>query len=247
VSRLTFEAMPDRAPRWSADGESVWFESNRGEGAHGIWSVRADGTGTPELIQPLERETANFDRSPDERWVVYGTAPEPSRDIYAVEIGSGVEVPLAANPNFSETAPSISPDGKWIAYVSDETGRPQVYVRPFPDFQSGRWQVSDGAGVAPVWSESGDQIFYSTTSQMFAARIEAGSSIRVLGHEPLFNIPPGVTAQNARGWYDVSNDGERFLMARPRQFGSDGSEDPIQLVLVQNFFEELKARVPNQE
>ncbi|MDT8341039.1 MAG: protein kinase [Longimicrobiales bacterium] len=245
VSRLTFEAAPDRAPRWSPDGQSVYFLSDRGSAGAGVWSMRADGTGEPMLLQPLARSAVSFDVSPDGAWIVYRTQATPSRDIHAVEIGTDREIPLAANENFDETGPAISPDGRWIAYSSNETGAPQVYVRPFPNVEAGRWQISDGPGVAPTWARSGREIFYATTSSLFAAQLETDPTIRVTGHSTLFNLPPGVTAINARGWYDVSVDGQSFLMGRPEQFGTVSGASPIELILVHNFFEELKARIPN--
>jgi serine/threonine-protein kinase len=245
VSRLTFEAVPDRAPRWSPDGQSVYFLSDRGSAGAGVWSMRADGTGEPTLLQPLARDAVSFDVSPDGAWIVYRTAANPSRDIYAVEIGTDREIPLAANDSFDESGPAISPDGRWIAYSSNETGSPQVYVRPFPNVDDGRWQISDGPGVSPTWARSGREIFYATTSNMSAAQLETEPTIRVTGHVSLFNLPPGVTPINARGWYDVSADDQSFLMGRPAQFGTVGGGNPIELILVQNFIEELKARVPN--
>jgi Tol biopolymer transport system component len=245
VSRLTFEAVADRAPQWSRDGRTVYFYSDRGDAGAGIWSMRADGTGEPRLFQPLDRYAVSFDLTPDETWLVYRTPSGPSRDIYAIEVGTDREIPISANPNFNENGPALSPDGRWIAYASDETGAPQIYVRPFPDVEAGRWQVSDGPGVAPVWAHSGREIFYATQTGLYSARIQAESAIRVTGHELVFNLPAGVTAQNARGWYDVAPDDQSFLMARPAQFGGDGDGSPIELILVQNFFEELKARVPN--
>ena len=208
-----------------------------------MWSVRADGIGEPTLLQPLSRDVTTFDVSPDGAWLVYRTPSAPSRDIYAIEIGTDREIPLAANPNFDEVAPAISPDGRWIAYSSTETGTPQIYVRPFPDVEAGRWQVSDGAGAAPVWATNGREIFYATTTGFFTAQIETDPTIRVTGHALLFNLPPGVTPVNAQGWYDVSTDGKSFLMARPAQFGTAPGESKIELIMVQNFFEELKARI----
>jgi serine/threonine-protein kinase len=244
VSRLTFEAVPDRSPRWSHDGRSVYFLSDRGDAGSGVWTMRADGIGEPTLLQPLTREVTSFEVSPDGAWIVYRTPAAPSRDIYAIEIGTEREIPLAANPNFDEAAPAISPDGRWIAYSSTETGTPQVYVRPFPNVEDGRWQVSDGAGGAPVWARSGREIFYATSTAFYSAQVETTPTIRVTGHELLFNLPPGVTPINARGWYDISADDKSFLMARPAQFGTAAGESKIELVLVQNFFEELKERVP---
>ena len=245
VSRLTFEAVPDRAPRWSQDGRSVYFLSDRGSAGSGVWTMRADGTGEPTLLQALARNPVSFEVSPDGTWVVYRTAAAPSKDIYAVEIGTDDEIELAANDNFDESAPAISPDGRWIAYTSNETGSPQVYVRPFPNVDAGRWQISDGPGVAPIWANSGGEIFYATTTGFFAAKIETEPTIRVTGHSLLFNLPPGVTAFDASGWYDVSADDQSFLMGRPAQFGTVSGESSIELILVQNFFEELKARIGN--
>ena len=97
----------------------------------------------------LDKLPISHTLTPDGSWVIYRTAANPTRDIYAQKIGETTAIPVAASPNFAENAPAISPDGRWIAYVSDETGEPQVYVRPFPDVDAGRWQVSNGPGVSP--------------------------------------------------------------------------------------------------
>ena len=245
TSRLTFDAVPDRAPRWSADGQRVYFLSDRGEGGSGVWVARADGAGEPTLFQPLPRRAVNFDVSPDEGWVVYRSAREPTRDIFAMEVGTDEEVVISALDGVEESAPAISPDGRWLAYSSDETGTHQVYVRPFPDFQSGRWQVSDGFGAVPVWSRSGGEILYATASAVHAARIQTDPTFRVTGHELLFNHPAGVIPQTVRGWLEISPDDRRVLTGRAAQFTAATSGGVVELILVRNFFEELKARVPN--
>jgi serine/threonine-protein kinase len=243
LSRLTFDAVADQAPQWSADGLSIRFLSDRSGNGAEIWTKRADGTGEPSLLLELDQGAINFVTSPDEQWAVYRTPLSPSRDLRARRLDGGPEVAIAASPQFEEYAPALSPDGRWLAYVSDETGTPVVYVRPFPDVDSGRWQVSTGAGVAPMWAHNGRELFYANQSGMNVATLETTSGFRVIGHELLFNLPPGVQLYEARGWYDVSRDDQRLLMARPSQFSSGDSESPIQLILVENFFEELKARV----
>lgn len=244
TTRLTFSAVPDRAPRWSADGERIFFVSDRGEAGAGIWVTRADGAGEPTLFQALPHRAINFDVSPDERWIVYRAALQPTRDIYAIEVGTDEEIVVSANEGVAESAPAISPDGRWLAYSSDETGVHTVYVRPFPDFTSGRWQVSDGFGAVPVWSRSGREILYATAAGVYSAQIQTEPTFRVTGHEMLFNHPAGVLPQTVRGWLEVAPDDRRILTGRRAQFASPSEGGSIELILVQNFFEELKARVP---
>jgi serine/threonine-protein kinase len=245
VSRLTFEAVPDRAPEWSADGESLLFLSDRNGSGADVWTKRADGTGEPTLLMALDRNPISQTLSPDGEWLIFRTSGSPSRDILAQRVGDTVAIEVAASPDFNENAPAISPDGRWIAYVSNETGGPQVYVRPFPDVDAGRWQVSNGPGFAPLWAHSGNELFFATLDGLVAAQIETLPSFRVVSQQSLFRFPAGLAPVIVRGWYDVSPDDQRFLMARPVQFGGDDEGSQIELILVQNFFEELKARVPN--
>jgi serine/threonine-protein kinase len=245
VSRLTFDPGADRAPEWSTDGESVLFLSDRlGEGGD-VWTQRADGTGEPTLVAGLDRIPISHALTPDGAWVIFRSASAPTRDIFAQRIGDDTPIPVAASAGYDENAPAISPDGRWIAYVSSETGDPQVYVRPFPDVDAGRWQVSNGPGVSPLWSHSGRELFFATMDGMVSAQVETSPSFRVIGQQSLFRFPPGVQSGIARGFYDISPDDQRFLMARPVQFGGDDSGSQVQLILVENFFEDLKARVPN--
>jgi serine/threonine-protein kinase len=245
VSRLTFHAGTDMAPEWSADGQSVLYLSDRGGQGIDVWTQKADGTGEPTLVLELEQMPISHTQSPDGSWVVFRTMSAPTRDIFAQQIGETTPIPVSASQSFDENAPAISPDGRWIAYVSDETGEPQVYVRPFPDVDAGRWQVSNGPGVSPLWSHSGRELFFATLEGLMAAQVETSPSFRVIGQQSLFRFPPGVQAGIARGFYDVSPDDQRFLMARPAQFGGDDSGSQIELIMVENFFEVLKDRVPN--
>jgi len=246
VSRLTFHAGADRAPEWSADGQSVIYLSDRSDGGGvDVWTQRADGTGEPTLLLDVEELPISHTLTPDGSWVIFRTAANPTRDIFAQRIEESTAVAVAASPQFAENAPAISPDGRWIAYVSDETGEPQVYVRPFPDVDTGRWQVSNGPGVSPLWSHSGRELFFATLDGLVAAQVETSPSFRVVGQQNLFRFPPGVQSGIARGFYDISPDDQRFLMARPVQFGGEDSGSPVQLIMVENFFEILKERVPN--
>jgi hypothetical protein len=155
-----------------------------------------------------------------------------------------LRIPLVASPDFAEAAPAVSPDGGWLAYSSNETGRDEVFVRPFPNTDSMRVRVSTDGGIAPVWAKSGRELFFVGADRtMVAAQFDPASG-RVLDKETLFSLPVGYPAAGANSFYDVSSDGERFLMVRPYV---DDTQDEASAgwVLVQNFFEELKARVPN--
>jgi len=245
LSRLTFDAGIDRSPEWSPDGRTVLFTSNRHNTADmAIFSRRADGTGEPQLVLDPNRAVAEFTMSPNGEWIVFRSGDPPSRDILAQRVGvDSVAVELLAS-SFDEVGPAISPDGRWLAYASNETGNYQIYVRPFPDVDAGRWQVSTNGGAAVRWSHSGNELFYWTaTNAMMAARIDAGSGFRVLGTETLFTDSQVLGEGVTNGWYDVAPDDTRFIVARAVSLGGESSEP--ELILVQNFFEELKRLVPN--
>ncbi|MGD8602538.1 MAG: protein kinase, partial [Gemmatimonadota bacterium] len=246
LSRLTFDPGFDSDPIWSPDGRSILFLSARVAAGHPtVWSRRADGTGEPQLVLDPERAASEIEVSPDGEWIVMRTGDAPSRDILAQRPGvDSVATPLLASPDFDEAAPAISPDGRWLAYGSNETGGYQIYVRPFPDVESGRWQVSTSGGAAPRWSHRGDEIFYGTaTGAVMAARVDTSSGFRVLGTQTLFTDNQVVGEGIANGWYDISADDERFLMARPVSSGGAAS-DP-ELILVQNFLTEVQRLAPN--
>ncbi len=175
---------------------------------------------------------------------------EGARDILAVRPGvDSVAQPLLAE-EYDESAPAISWDGRWIAYVSTETDREEVFVRPFPDVDSGKIQVSTQGGVMPYWAHNGEELFFvePSTLDMMAARFETTPRFRVVEREPLFTIPPLYATSPVGLLYDVTQDDQRFLMARPYLAGGaeegDGGE-ANRFVLVQNFFEELRQRVGN--
>jgi serine/threonine-protein kinase len=138
---------------------------------------------------------------------------------------------------YSEWEPKISPDGRWMAYVSEESGKSEVYVRPFPDVNKGKWQVSTSGGRDPLWSPDGRGLFYRNGDSVMAVAVQT---------EPTFN--PGKTEALFQGKYtsywDISHDGKRFLMLKEPQSTASGGEGPRKINIVLNWFEELKQRVP---
>ena len=249
VSRLTFDDGMDLLPQWHPDGETVTYRNGPlGEGY--LWSKRADGTGDAELV--LDGfNVAKGVWSPDGVWLVARRAgiagDESARDILAIRPGlDSAAVPLVATPGFWEQAPAISRDGRWLAYSSNETGRHEIFVRPFPDVEAGKWQVSSEGGIQPVWAHNGQELFFANplTRELMVAEFTTTSTAFQRGRlATMFEIPGAFyfSGTGNNDFYDVAMDDERFLMAR--EFGSE--EASTSLVLVQNFFEELRARVPN--
>jgi hypothetical protein len=150
---------------------------------------------------------------------------------------------LAATSSI-ETSPALSPDGRWLAYASNETGAYEIYVRPFPGVDAGQFQVSIGGGVAPVWAHDGREIFFLGFDQrMNVAQIETDPRFRVIGVESLFDAAAIYGGQVTAGWYDVSMDDERLLMVRG--YLDRGDSVPAELILVRNWFDVLEERVGN--
>jgi serine/threonine-protein kinase len=250
IARFTFTPSEERMPRWSPDGRTIAFLSPRDDNFD-VWSRRADGTGDAVLLADLEESIAEMAWSPDGRSLLVRTAGIPGviggRDIYAVPLDTeGGTSPLLSSPA-DEAAPALSPDGRWLAYSSDELGRREVFVRPYPNVQAGHFQVSSGGGRAPAWSSDGSELFFiadatnegADSRRMMVAPIDRGPPFRVLTPQTLFEIDDNYYLANNSISYRVADDDERFLMAR---FLGEGAR--IELVFVQNFFEVLRERAP---
>ena len=183
------------------------------------------------------------DFSPDGTTLLYATATTPY-DIWMIPVAGPrtAGVPLLNSPS-NENNAAVSPDGRWLAYQSDESGRYEIYVRPFPKVSTGRWQISTAGGTRPRWSRNGRELFYyvgaGLRGTLMAVSVESGSSFRAGAPEMLFqgsypnpNLGPGL--------YDISLDGQRFLMIK----GDEDLASPRNLTVVQHWTEELKRLVP---
>jgi len=248
--RITFSEDIDYRPLWTPDGQTVTYFSGPSAEDRNVWSRRADGTGEAVLLLDDERSLNHGSWSPDGEWLVLRAAATEAmglglRDVLAFRPGvDSAAIPLVASPDFAEAGPAVSPDGGWLAYSSNETGRDEVFVRPFPNTDSTRVRVSTDGGIVPVWAKSGRELFFFGPDRtMVVAQFDPVSG-RVLDKETLFSLPAGYPAVVSNNFYDVSLDGERFLMVRP--YVDDTQEEASGgWVLVQNFFEVLKERIPN--
>ena len=239
--KLTFEGFNDR-PTWTPDGGSVTFTSNRA-GEEDLWTKRADGSA--QAVLELDRERTIFDAlwSPDGEWLIYRTRANTSGngDILAVRPGQDTEPVALVATEFVEDQMTLSPDGRWLAYASNETGRDEIYVVPFPNAGDAKWPVSTSGGREPLWSHSGRELFYRNgQGEMVSVEVETEPTFAPGQSEVLFSAAEFRAAPNRRQ-YDVTLDDERYIMIRQA-----GDADAVtKLIWVQNFFEELKERVPN--
>ena len=213
-TRLTFES-DNFYPTWSPDGKRIVFGSRRASPAD-LYSVAADGSGSvkPVYTSPLLDFPGTF--TPDGRTVLFRqTNPTTGFDILAVDVADSLHVArVVLQTRFNEMSPALSPDGKWMAYVSDETARNEVYLRQYPVGEA-RWAVSVDGGSEPVWRRDGRELFFRNGSGMYAVSVESapGAAAPHIGKVTL--LFSGPYARNDR-WadYDVTPDGRQFVMVR---------------------------------
>ena len=243
LDRLTFDPGLDARPSWTPDGQRIVFSSERNGDPFNVYWKAADGTGLAERLAESDRSQIATDVTPDGTRVLATARDTVSSqgDIITVTLdGDDPAVETLLMTEFDEQAPAVSPDGKWVAYRSNESGRFEVYVRPFPDMESGRWQVSTGGGGDPVWSQSGGELFYQAGTSLMAVSIQAEPGFATRGTpEVLFDRSAFFTPNRITANYDVAPDG-RFLMIRAEGQASDSRR--INVVL--NWFQELTERVP---
>jgi serine/threonine-protein kinase len=240
LTRLTFDAAGDAYGHWTPDGEQIVFASQRGE-ASGIYTKPADGTGTATLLIEGLDIPAVYAVTPDgTRVIVSVTVAGRRRDLVTVPLDGDGGVETLLSTEFSELNAAISPDGVWMAFQSNESGQTEVYVRPFPDVEAGRWQVSTVGGRDPVWSPDGGELFFVQGTQLMAATVRADTTFAWDTPEMLFGGDYffGAPGRN----FDVAPDG-RFLMIKDTG-QSTGDDSSPQINVVLNWFEELTARVP---
>ncbi len=239
LTRLTFGESSNYRPAWTPDGRSVLFLSDR-DGTDAVYVKRADGTGSAELVVRADRAIGEVLPSPDGNWLVLRTtyAAAGSGDIAAFRTGADTAPTPLWGAEFMEVTPTLSPDGRWLAYVSNESGRPEVYVRPFPDVDAARWQVSTNGGWSPLWAHSGKELFFrgSSSPDMYTVEVQTSPTFVVGETRTLFQTIAelGLVVR----LYAVSPDDQRFLMLYPPHGRGD-----VQLVRVENFLEELKEKV----
>lgn len=226
-SKLTFGPQNESTPAWLPDGETIVY-SARGDSTVDIFALSAAGGGEPEMLVDGEGSQFAFDWTPTGDALIYDTPPQ---DIWVLELGSdgeGVKRPLVQD-QFDTYAPDFSPDGRYFAYVSNESGQDEVYVKPYPE---GTWrvQVSLDGGAQPRWRGDGREIYYVDDDTLLAATVESQPELRITERIELF---VDAEAFQSRGQqYDVSRDGRRFVVVQT----VDERPSP-KIRVVQNWYE----------
>ena len=232
ITRLTFDAMGEFHPLWTPDGERVAFYTF----GRSIDLREATGGGeVGRVVDGVNPVPQAF--SADGESLVYAD----QGDIYVVPVGdSGEPDPLIASPAY-EAGGYLSPDGRWIAYASDESGRHEIYVRPFPNVDDGRWQLSTDGGTEASWALDGRELFFRDGDWMMSVEVDTSTTFAHGAPQALFE---GRYDRHANRNYDVARDG-RFLMVKDAS-PVDRVSERQELALVQNWFEELRRLVPTE-
>ena len=225
---------------WSPDGLQVTFNRQSGSGDYSLDRINADGSGESELLLNRPYFLTPGSWSPDGRELAfYQMLPGGSgnRDLWILRPGEDSEPTEFLATEFNERAPSFSPNGRWLAYVSDASGRDEIYVRPYPATSGGQVTISTDGGVEPVWSSDGQELFYRSGNAVMAVSIGSGA---VLSPSPPQKLFEGRYRRGSAGVasYDVAADGTRFIMATVAPSAA------VNLDVVLNWHQELLERVP---
>ncbi len=248
MTRLTLHEGDDENPVWTHDSKGIFFSSDR-EGMHDVYWKAADGTGEEKRIGSApDRLLFPMSLSGDGKTLVLSELNLKtgiSADIGALSIeGDHKWMPLLQE-KYTEEQPQISPDGRWMAYVSNESGQSEIYVRPFPDVDGGKWQISSGGGYSPLWSRDCRELFYRNGDAVVAVSVKSDQTFGIKTSQTLFRRAYIARGNESETW-DISPDGKRFLMIKPpvSTGGVLEAAGPRKINIVLNWLEELKQRVP---
>lgn len=247
LSRLTLDPALDTRPLWTPDAQRLVFTSRRdGVGRMNLFWKAADGTSAAEQLtkEPNPDRTAYSFTADGKTLAFVERTPGTGLDVHLLRLDGPRRSEPLLQAVFNEGSPAISPDDRWIAYRSNETGRYEIYVRPFPDAQKGKWPISTNGGNAPVWSPSGRELFYDDGKNMMVTAVQTTDGFTRGTPKALFTITGTYVADGLRNrQFDVSRDGRRFIMIKEVEHTLEPSARD-ELTVVLNWFEELRQVVP---
>lgn len=245
MTLFTVEGRSARAV-WTPDGKRVTFGRST-TGNENLFLSNADRIGTAERLTTSDTLQAAGSWSPDGQTLAFVQGGTPANDIWLISLAGDRRPRPLVQTRFAEAYPDFSPDGHWLAYTSDESGREEVYAQPYPG-PGARQLISSEGGSAPAWSRDGRELFYTARRpggqaglRLMAVPVTTGSTLAAGAPRMLFD---GTFSRFAvvRG-YDITADSRRFLMIQQKERPAIA---PNQMVLVENWFEELKGRMPTK-
>jgi eukaryotic-like serine/threonine-protein kinase len=250
LTRITFAGVTNIDPIWTPDGQRIVYASTEKGAATNLWWIRADGGGDAQRLTESKNAQIPWSWSPDGKILAYfENNPATGFDVITMPVEGSVKSGWKpgqskpfVNTTFNEILPAFSPDGKWIAYQSNESGVSEIYVRPFPG-PGGKWQISAGGGAYPEWSRDGKELFYRAPDlKMMAANYtESGDSFRA--DKPRVWSPGQFANRQYTRNFSLHPDGKRFAVLKAP--GTDAGAPPITKVnFIFNLFDELRAKVP---
>jgi len=223
-TRFTFDPRTDQDGIWSPDGSQIVWGSTR-KGPQDLYRKGSNGAGEEQVLLASDQGKRPSDWSKDGHFILYETSTLKTREdlmtlpLKADGLPAGPPIPFLST-TFNEVSGRFSPDGHWVAYISDESGRPEVYVRPFPTSSSGgKWQVSTAGGVEPIWRRDGKELFYlSADRRLMSVEVSTSPSFKAAVPKALFTatITGGAVVAGVHRW-DVAPDGQRFLINVPSE------------------------------
>jgi serine/threonine-protein kinase len=249
LTRFTFGSELEIYPAWTPGNDRIAYSAGRGI----LWKA-SNNTGTSTaLVEGFDDSINELDPyffSPDGSQIVFralgfGNSRE---DIGMISIKPASKPVWLLHSQFNERNAELSPDGKWLAYQSDETGNPEIYVQPFPNLDSGRWQISNGGGLFPRWSKNTTELFYvqpGTNPAMMAAQFTAPRDFVLGSRVKLFDASAYFLTGPVGRPYDVSPRDGRFLMLKTQPTSQGGTPPPV-VVVVENWFTELRQQAKSR-
>jgi Tol biopolymer transport system component len=250
LTRLTFAGEANRFPVWTPDGQRIAYSSQqKGEG-FSLWWIRSDGAGNAQRLTQSKYTQYPHSWRPDGKILAFRQQnPDTGWDILTLSIEgdeksgwkAGEPKPFV-NSAFAEEDPAFSPDGRWLAYMSNESGNSEVYVQPFPG-PGGKWQISTGGGFLPIWSRNGKELFYRTTDSkiMVSTYIASGNSFHAEKPQ-LWSLGQFVSLGTGAYNFDMHPDGKRFAVLKAP--GTEQAAAVNKVSFIFNFLDEINRKVP---
>jgi serine/threonine-protein kinase len=246
---LTFAGESNTNPVWTPDGQRITYSSREKGGIDNLWWIRADGAGDAQRL--AESKSAQYAASwrPDGKVLEFAQFNLGTNlDILTLPIEGneksgwkpGEPKPFLNSPS-AEVEPAFSPDGRWLAYQSSESGSYEVYVRPFPG-PGGKWQVSTGGGYLPKWSRNGRELFYRTPDNKIMVVTHTATGDSFHADKPQLWSPGQFTDRGNAYNFDLHPDGKRFAVLKAP--GTEQAAAVNKVSFIFNFFDELRRKLP---